>query len=48
MLRQEFLSALIARRVPIIGAVSSLEMFRRYVHRAPDLLKRFQPIECAR
>jgi ATP-dependent Clp protease ATP-binding subunit ClpA len=45
MLRQEFLSALIARRVPIIGAVSSLEMFRRYVHRAPDLLKRFQPIE---
>jgi ATP-dependent Clp protease ATP-binding subunit ClpC len=45
MLRQEFLSALIARRVPIIGAVSSLEVFRRYVHRAPDLLKRFQPIE---
>jgi ATP-dependent Clp protease ATP-binding subunit ClpA len=41
----EFLSALIARRVPIIGAVSSLEAFRRYVHRAPDLLKRFQPIE---
>jgi ATP-dependent Clp protease ATP-binding subunit ClpC len=45
MLRMEFLSALIARRVPIIGAVSSLEAFRRYVHRAPDLLKRFQPIE---
>jgi len=44
MLRMEFLSALIARRVPIIGAVSSLEVFRRYVHRAPDLLKRFQPI----
>ncbi|MCX7993783.1 MAG: AAA family ATPase [Fimbriimonadales bacterium] len=45
MLRMEFLSALIARRVPIIGAVSSLQGLRRHVSRAPDLLKRFQPIE---
>ncbi|MDM7461684.1 MAG: AAA family ATPase [bacterium] len=45
MLRMEFLSALIARRVPIIGAVSSLQGLRRHINRAPDLLKRFQPIE---
>lgn len=44
-LRMEFLSGLVARRVPVIGAVSSLQGLRRYVHRAPDLLKRFQPIE---
>ncbi|MEJ5384580.1 MAG: AAA family ATPase [Fimbriimonadales bacterium] len=44
-LRQEFLSALVARRVPIIGAASSLHGFRHHIHRAPDLLKRFQPIE---
>ncbi|GIV06750.1 MAG: chaperone protein ClpB [Fimbriimonadales bacterium] len=44
-LRMEFLSALIARRVPIIGAVSSLQGLRRHINRAPDLLKRFQPIE---
>ncbi|GIV07911.1 MAG: hypothetical protein KatS3mg019_1047 [Fimbriimonadales bacterium] len=45
VLRMEFLSALIARRVPIIGAVSSLQGLRRHLNRAPDLLKRFQPIE---
>lgn len=44
-LRLEFLSGLVARRVPVIGAVSSLQGLRRYIHRAPDLLKRFQPIE---
>lgn len=44
-LRMEFLSALIAQRVPIIGAVSSLQGLRRHINRAPDLLKRFQPIE---
>ncbi len=44
-LRMEFLSALIARRVPIIGAVSSLQGLRRHISRAPDLLKRFQPLE---
>lgn len=44
-LRMEFLSALIARRVPIIGAVSSMQGLRRHINRAPDLLKRFQPIE---
>lgn len=44
-LRLEFLSALVARRVPIIGAASSLQGFRHHAHRAPDLLKRFQPIE---
>jgi ATP-dependent Clp protease ATP-binding subunit ClpC len=44
-LRMEFLSALIARRVPIIGAVSTLQGLRRHINRAPDLLKRFQPIE---
>lgn len=44
-LRLEFLSGLVARRVPVIGAVSSLQGLRRYTHRAPDLLKRFQPIE---
>ncbi|MCS7207999.1 MAG: AAA family ATPase, partial [Fimbriimonadales bacterium] len=45
MLRIEFLSALVARRVPIIGAVNSLQGLRRHINRAPDLLKRFQPIE---
>ncbi len=45
VLRMEFLSALIARRVPIIGAISSLQGLRRHINRAPDLLKRFQPIE---
>jgi ATP-dependent Clp protease ATP-binding subunit ClpC len=44
-LRMEFLSALIARRVPIIGAVSSMQGLRRHINRAPDLLKRFQPVE---
>lgn len=45
VLRMEFLSALIARRLPIIGAISSLQGLRRHINRAPDLLKRFQPIE---
>lgn len=44
-LRMEFLSALVARRVPIIGAVTSWQGLRRHISRAPDLLKRFQPIE---
>ncbi|MFN7016932.1 MAG: AAA family ATPase [Fimbriimonadales bacterium] len=44
-LRIEFLSALIARRVPIIGAVNSLQGLRHHISRTPDLLKRFQPIE---
>ncbi|MDW8106352.1 MAG: ATP-dependent Clp protease ATP-binding subunit [Armatimonadota bacterium] len=44
-LRMEFLSALVARRIPVIGAVSSWQMLRRHISRAPDLLKRFQPIE---
>ncbi len=43
-LRTEFLSALIARRVPIIGAVNSLQGLRHHISRTPDLLKRFQPI----
>jgi ATP-dependent Clp protease ATP-binding subunit ClpC len=44
-LRIEFLSALVARRVPIIGAVNSLQGLRYHARSAPDLLKRFQPIE---
>ncbi|MCS7301371.1 MAG: AAA family ATPase, partial [Fimbriimonadales bacterium] len=44
-LRMEFLSALVARRVPIIGAMNSLQGLQRHIRRAPDLLKRFQPIE---
>lgn len=44
MLRMQFLNELVNRRVPVIGAVSSMEQFRRQVGRAPDLLKRFQPI----
>lgn len=44
LLRLSFLSELVLRRVPVIGAISSLEMFRRHITRAPDLLKRFQPI----
>lgn len=43
-LRLQFLSDLVTRRIPLIGAVSSLESFRRQIGRAPDLLKRFQPI----
>ncbi|MCS6923295.1 MAG: ATP-dependent Clp protease ATP-binding subunit [Fimbriimonadales bacterium] len=44
-MRMEFLSALVARRVPVIGAMSSLQGLRRHISRAPDLLKRFQPLE---
>lgn len=44
VLRWNFLSELVVRRVPIIGAVSSIEVFRRQISRSPDLLKRFQPI----
>ncbi|GBC91965.1 ATP-dependent Clp protease ATP-binding subunit ClpL [bacterium HR15] len=43
-LRLQFLSDLVTRRIPLIGAVSSMESFRRQIGRAPDLLKRFQPI----
>jgi ATP-dependent Clp protease ATP-binding subunit ClpA len=43
-IRLQFLSDLVTRRVPLIGAVSSMEMFRQQLSRAPDLLKRFQPI----
>jgi ATP-dependent Clp protease ATP-binding subunit ClpC len=43
-LRLQFLSDLVTRRIPVIGAVSSMENFRRQIGRAPDLLKRFQPI----
>lgn len=42
--RLHLLSELVSRRVPVIGAVSSTEQFRKQVGRAPDLLKRFQPI----
>jgi ATP-dependent Clp protease ATP-binding subunit ClpC len=42
--RLQFLSDLVTRRIPVIGAVSSMENFRRQIGRAPDLLKRFQPI----
>ncbi len=44
VLRMQFLSDLVTRRIPLIGAVSSMESFHRQVGRAPDLLKRFQPI----
>lgn len=44
MLRMQFLNELVNRRVPVIGAVSSMEQFRKQVGHAPDLLKRFQPI----
>ncbi len=44
LLRLSFLSELVIRRVPVIGAISSIEVFRRHIARAPDLLKRFQPI----
>jgi ATP-dependent Clp protease ATP-binding subunit ClpA len=43
-LRLQFLSDVVTRRIPLIGAVSSMENFRRQIGRAPDLLKRFQPI----
>jgi ATP-dependent Clp protease ATP-binding subunit ClpC len=43
-LRWSFLSELVVRRVPVIGAVSSVERFRRQISRSPDLLKRFQPV----
>ncbi len=43
-LRLQFLSDLVTRRIPVIGAVSSLENLQRQVGHAPDLLKRFQPI----
>ncbi|MEN3001373.1 MAG: AAA family ATPase [Armatimonadota bacterium] len=43
-LRLQFLSDLVTRRIPVIGAVGSMESFRRQIGRAPDLLKRFQPI----
>lgn len=42
--RVNFLSALVSRRVPVIGAVSGINLFRQQIGRAPDLLKRFQPI----
>jgi ATP-dependent Clp protease ATP-binding subunit ClpC len=44
MLRMQFLNELVNRRVPVIGAVSSMEQFRKQVGHAPDLLKRFQAI----
>ncbi len=43
-IRVNFLSALVSQRVPVIGAVSSINQFRQQIGRAPDLLKRFQPI----
>jgi len=43
-LRLQFLSDLVTRRIPLIGAVSSMESLRRQIGRAPDLLKRFQPV----
>ncbi len=44
LLRINFLSALVSQRVPIIGAVSSINRFRQQIGQAPDLLKRFQPV----
>lgn len=44
VLRWSFLSELVVRRIPVIGAVTSVEVFRRQISRSPDLLKRFQPI----
>lgn len=43
-IRWNFLSELVVRRVPVVGAVTSEERFRWQISHFSDLLKRFQPV----